>query len=105
LTLPDSRLVRLAAAASTNAAVSGRLELYPRGLSAERALRLARVALLALGQAPPQAIARRVSTRFADAQPLPGRPELDRLLAHASVGLVWDDERDAYVPAKPTPTG
>jgi serine/threonine protein kinase len=105
LTLPDSRLVRLAAAASTNAAVSGRLELYPRGLSAERALRLARGALLALGQAPPQAIARRVSTRFPDAQPLPGRPELDRLLEQAGVELVWDAERDAYVPAEPTLTG
>jgi len=105
ITLPDSRLVRLAAAASTNAAVSGRLELYPRGLSAERALRLARGALLALGHAPPQAIARRVSTRFPDAEPLPGRPELDRLLEQAGVELAWDAERDAFVPAEPTLTG
>ena len=103
--LPDSRLVRLAAAASTSAAVSGRLELYPRGLSAERALTLARGALLALGQAPPEAIARRVATRFPEAQPLPGRPELDRLLDEAGVELVWDAERDAYVPAEPALTG
>jgi serine/threonine protein kinase len=102
---PDSRLVRLAAAASTNAAVSGRLELYPRGLSAERALTLARGALLALGQAPPEAISRRVATRFPDAQPLPGRPELDRFLERAGVELVWDAERDTYVPAEPTLTG
>jgi serine/threonine protein kinase len=105
IVFPDSRLVRLAAAASTGAAVSGRLELYPRGLSAERALTLARGALLALGQAPPQAIARRVATRFPEARPLPNRPELDRLLERAGVELVWDVERDVYVPAEPTLTG
>ncbi|MCP9485019.1 MAG: BREX system serine/threonine kinase PglW [Gaiellaceae bacterium MAG52_C11] len=105
ITLPDSRLVRLAAAASASAAVSGRLELYPRGLPAGRALTLARGALLALGQALPDAIARRVASRFPDAEPLPGRPELDRLLQAAGVELVWDEEREAYMPAEPTLTG
>ena len=33
------------------------------------------------------------ATRFPDAQPLPGRPELDRLIDRAGVELVWDAER------------
>ena len=68
--LPDTRLVRLAAAASAEAAVSGRLELYPRGLSAERALSLARGALL--GETTPEAIARRVASRFPRPNPCRG---------------------------------
>ena len=41
--LSDTDLVALAAAASANAAVTGRLELYPRDLSPERALKLSQV--------------------------------------------------------------
>lgn len=103
--LQDIRLVRLAAAASTRAAVSGRLELYPRGLEARRALALARGALLAFGRARPEMIARRVASRFPDAEPLPPRPELDELLADAGVGLVWDPTAGSYRAAEPGPTG
>ncbi|MFO0261340.1 MAG: hypothetical protein ACK53V_06900, partial [Planctomycetota bacterium] len=46
--LTDSRLVRLAAEISVNAAVSSRQELYPRGMSAARALKLSQGALLGL---------------------------------------------------------
>ena len=97
--LPDARLVRLAAAASAGAAVSGRLELYPRGLPAARALTLARGALLALGHATPDAIARRVASRFPDAEPVPRRPALDALLSDAGIELAWDSEAGSYRPA------
>src|SRR5205085_5669353 len=45
----NERLLRLAAAMSEAAAVSSRQELYPRGMAAERALRLGLGALAGLG--------------------------------------------------------
>jgi serine/threonine protein kinase len=86
--LSDHRLARLAAAASATAAVSSRIELYPRGLPAARALRLARAALLGTGTLSENDIRTRVWTRFPAAAPLPGRPALDQLLSKA-VGLEW----------------
>src|SRR6266542_1671657 len=86
--LSDHRLARLAAAASATAAVSRRIELYPRGLPAARALRLARAALLGTGTLSENDIRTRVWTRFPAAEPLPGRPALDQLLSEA-VGLEW----------------
>ncbi|WP_052424041.1 BREX system serine/threonine kinase PglW [Nonomuraea candida] len=67
--LADTSLVTLAAAVSKTAAVSPRLELYPRDLSLERALVLAQVvgALGAPGATPEQLV-ERVLARF---------PELD----------------------------
>src|SRR6266508_2497761 len=95
--LSDHRLARLAAAASATAAVSSRIELYPRGLPAARALRLARAALLGTGTLSENDIRTRVWTRFPAAEPLPGRPALDQLLSEA-VGLEW-------FPGGPGPTG
>jgi serine/threonine protein kinase len=86
--LSDHRLVRLAVAASATAAVSSRLEVYPRRLSPSRAVRLARSALLSpypLGEAE---VRNRVKTRFPDAQDLPARPDLNGLLRDI-VGLEW----------------
>lgn len=86
--LPDFRLARLAAAASATAAVSSRLEIYPRGLPAERSIRLARAALLGAGTLSEEEIITRVRTRFPAAAPLPSRPQLDRLLDEV-LGLQW----------------
>jgi len=86
--LPDHRLVRLAAASSATAAVSSRLEVYPKDLSPERAVVLARTALMGPGALTEEDVRNRVRTRFPDAQALPGRPELDELLK-AKVGLEW----------------
>jgi serine/threonine protein kinase len=88
--LSDHRLVRLAAAASATAEVSSRLELYPRGLPAHRAVRIARTALLAPGTLSAEEIHTRIRTRFPAAEPLPPRPDLDRLLDD-TVGLTWFD--------------
>ena len=86
--LPNHRLVRLAAATSTTAAASSRLEVYPRDLVPERSLRLARAALLGTGILSEEEIRSRLHTRFPDAAPLPGRPALDTLLEEV-VGLRW----------------
>lgn len=86
--LSDHRLVRLAAAASATAAVSGRLEVYPRRLSPLRAVRLARGALLSPAPLSDDDVRGRVATRFPQAQDLPERPALDRLLRE-EIGLVW----------------
>lgn len=92
--LSDHRLTRLAAACSATAAVSSRLELYPRGLAPARALRIARATLLGSGTLTEQEVRDRVRTRFPDAASLPARPELDTLL-HIEVGLEWSTDRTA----------
>lgn len=86
--LDDHRLLRLATAASVTGATSSRLEVYPRGLSEARAVRLARAALLGPGTLSEEAVRTRVRTRFPTAEPLPQRPELDELLRE-TVGLEW----------------
>ena len=99
--LADSRLLRLAAAASVEAAVSSRQEIYRRGMDALRALRLAQGALGNVKVLSAEQIRDRVAGRYPDAQPLPERPQLDELLEASDVGLRWDpaaaDGRGGYV--------
>ncbi|MFC4313012.1 protein kinase [Steroidobacter flavus] len=78
-TLPADQRLTLAAAASTNAAASARLELYPRGMDAKRALALS-LAALSGGGITPEAVKKRVASRYPEAAPLPERPALDALL-------------------------
>jgi hypothetical protein len=102
--ITDNRLLQLAVLASDSAALSSRLEIYPRGLSAERAIALAQGALVC----PPgtaltvEDVQKSVSARYPEAQSLPGRPELDRLLEGLSSGLIWKDSalggRGGYEP-------
>ncbi len=79
--LSDTDLLTLAAAASRDAAVTARLELYPRGLSAERALRLSQAAsyLGEPGLAPAE-LRERVLARFPELTGLPEAAELRVLL-------------------------
>ncbi len=79
-TLPADQRLTLAARASTNAAASARLELYPRGMDAGRALALSLAALSGAGLTP-DAVKRRIAARYPEAAPLPERPALDALLA------------------------
>jgi serine/threonine protein kinase len=88
--LSDSRLLRLAAAASRGAALSSRQEIYPRGMEALRALKLAQGALGGVKTLTDQQIRDRVAGRYPEAEPLPDRPRLDELLAAAGVDLEWD---------------
>ena len=89
--LADTRLVRLAAAASAHAAVSSRQELYPKGMDAARALKLSQGALLGVPSLTVAQMRERVSSRYPDAEPLPDRPALDELLRLAGFDFQWDD--------------
>jgi hypothetical protein len=97
--LSDARLVRVAAAASQNAAVSSRQELYPRGMDSQRALKLSHGALLGARQLNVDDLRGRVAGRYPEAAPLPDRPELDELLKRAGFEFNWDQTikpRGAY---------
>ena len=85
--LPDNRLIRLAAGCSLGAATSSRLDLYPRQMAADRAVRLARAALVGQGTLTVDAVGARVRARYPDAATLPARPALDELLRDAGTGL------------------
>ncbi|MET9019903.1 BREX system serine/threonine kinase PglW [Actinopolymorpha sp. NPDC004070] len=104
LLAPD-RLVEVAALAAETAAVTPRLEIYPRGLDAGRAVRLAAGALYGVSELSPGEVAERVMARFPYAAPLPGRPELDALLESAGVPLVWNAEQSKYLARKPEGQG
>lgn len=84
------RLLRLATGASQRAALSSRLEIYPRGLAADRTLRLASGALLGGQVLTLEELRARVRSRFPEAAALPQRPELDALLLAAGLDLRWD---------------
>jgi serine/threonine protein kinase len=88
LHFPPERLLRLAASASQTAGVSSRLEIYPRGLSAARALRLASGTLLGAPNLSVVEVRERIRSRFPEAEEIPGRPRLDALLT--DIGLAWD---------------
>ncbi len=89
---PDqARRAHLAAAVSGKVCVNSRLELYPPGLSAERALALSRSALFGVRELKLEEIHSRVASRYPMAELLPGRPQLDRLLEQVGFPLQWDD--------------
>lgn len=90
--LAIERLADLAASASTLAARSARLEIYPRSMEPERALALC-ASQLKSGLTAAEII-RRVSLRYPAAKPLPPRPPLDELLLPH--GLVFDDATSSY---------
>ena len=87
--LSPTRLLRLAASASRKAALSSRQEIYPRGMPALQALKQSINALVGATLSP-SALQTRVRGRYPEAMPLPGRPELDRLLDEAGAPLTWD---------------
>ena len=98
----NERLLKLAAAMSRTAAVSSRQELYPRGMAAERALRLGIGALSGLGLGDGEGgfsieqIRDRLKSRYPEAEPLPDRPELDELLRKVGFDVRWEPETSTY---------
>ncbi|MDT3441470.1 protein kinase domain-containing protein [Pseudofrankia sp. BMG5.37] len=106
--LDEQRLVRLAAAASRGAAATARLEIYPRELDAERALRLAQAGVLSPRDAAAgdqervltvEQVHERVHARFPDLEtPLPEHPALDELLTRAGFTVTWDAALRGYAP-------
>lgn len=98
----NERMLNLAAALSTTAAVSSRQELYPRGMPAERALRLGLNALTGLGMGDTEdgftidQLRSRVESRYPEAEHLPDRPELDSLLDRVGLEVKWDSDKKIY---------
>jgi len=87
--LSDTALIKLGAGVSDHAAVSSRMEIYPKKMSGTRALRLAQGALYSTRPLTAEDIQDRVSGRYPEAENLPGRPELDELLREAGLELEW----------------
>jgi serine/threonine protein kinase len=77
--LSDTDLVLLAAAASRKSAATARLELYPRDLSPERALKISQAGSF-LGGVSDTELARRVLSRFPDLASPPRPEDIARLL-------------------------
>lgn len=98
------RLLRLAVAASSKAALSSRGEVYPKGMPAAQALRQSLGALLGPRRLSVEDIVARVVGRYPECERLPQRPTLDQLLASAGAQLSWHDgataaESGYYPPA------
>jgi len=91
--MPD-RLLRLAVATSQQAALSSRMELYPRGMAAVHAIKLGAGSLLGPKELTVQQIQQRIASRYPQAEPVPGRPALDDLLHTAGIAWVWDETGD-----------
>ena len=85
----SARLLRLATSASANAALSSRQEIYSQGMPALQALRQSLGALVGAPMLRTSELQDRVRGRYPDARPLPGRPELDRLLQEVGAPLQW----------------
>jgi len=98
--LSDSRLVQLAAAAGVRVAVNSQLQIYPEGMAAERAVRLAAGSLVLPRdqKLSVDKLRQRVESRFPRAASLPERPGLDRLLAACGIALEWDHKLQVYRP-------
>lgn len=95
--LPSDRLLRLATGAARSAALSSRMELYPRRMAATRALKLGAGSLLGARALTPEDVQARLSSRYPEAEPLPARPALDALLAE--IGLAWNGAQQHYTPS------
>lgn len=100
LALKERRLLRLAAAASLGAALSGKNELYPRGMEAQRALKLSLSGLYGVRELTVEQIQERVGSRYPAAEGVPNRPALDELLRAVGFDFPWSPEaaggRGAY---------
>ncbi len=100
--IDDQRLLEMGAAASTNAVRSPRLELYPRGMAAKRALDLSLSSLPTKTQKA-DVIRDVVQARYPEAEALPMDEDFDRFVEQA--GLLRDDSgeyrrggQESYIP-------
>ncbi|MBB02269.1 MAG: hypothetical protein CMJ47_06460 [Planctomyces sp.] len=92
VSIPEARLVRMAAEFSHRTAVSSRQELYPRDMDIIRAVKLSQGALLGQKELTVEQIQERVAGRYPEASELPSRPALDGLLEQAGFDLRWNPE-------------
>jgi len=94
--LSDSRLVRLAAAASDHAAANAGSDLFALAVAPADALRWSRPALIGSPRLAVGDVRDRVAVRFPTVS-LPDRPALDDSLRAAGLPYTWDPDAAAYV--------
>jgi len=100
------RLCRLAVAISEKAALSPRMEIYPHGMSAQRALRLSVQAISGIGMGETikaESIRQRIAARYPAAEPLPDHPLLDEWMDELKLDLIWVEAIQQY--RRRTPPG
>ena len=96
VSLDDRRMVQVAVMGSKSAAVSPRMEIYPRGMSAVRAAKICSNLAPTVGadnrseEFSVEDVRRRVGSRFPEAEPLPDRSALDTLLVEADWNVRWN---------------
>jgi serine/threonine protein kinase len=113
ITLDERRMAQLAAVASERAAATLRLEIYPRDLDPVRSLRLAQAGVVPPGLGDsgtpsgltPEQVRERVRARFPELPPLPGHPQLERMLREAGFELQWRDGMYIAPSAAPSTPG
>lgn len=94
--LPLQRLLFLAAEASSKSALSSLNELYPKGMEAERALRLSKGALFSCEKLTPAELQDLLDRRYAEAQRLPDPETLARLFEAMHIKLRWDEAQGVF---------
>ncbi|CDO20640.1 protein kinase [Mycolicibacterium mageritense DSM 44476 = CIP 104973] len=92
----DMRLVRLAAAVSKHAAVSGRGELHNQEMSPAAAVQVALTGLAQSESLSASQIRSRVTARFPELGRVPLRPHLDRILDQTTLNLKWNSDRETF---------
>ncbi len=102
--LSDARLVRLAGAASDDAATNTASDLVRRAASPVDALRWSRAALVSATRLTVDDVTARVAARF-PATVLPSRPELDEALARADLRFEWSEQHQLYQSTEQSPGG
>ncbi|MEU2034954.1 BREX system serine/threonine kinase PglW [Nocardia amamiensis] len=93
---PDERLIRLAAAASRQAVVSGRSELHGRHIAPAAMIRIALAGLSQSESLSTTELRQRVAARFPEPDKLPMRPALDHIVNNAELGLFYDEPAKVY---------
>lgn len=99
----NERLIKLAAAMSSEAAVSSRQELYPHNMEALRALKLGIGAFCGLGLGEKNEgftiwqVHNRVSSRYPEAMALPSDPkELELMLQKVGIDVRWEADAEVF---------
>lgn len=92
----EGRLIRLAAAISKHAAVSGRVELHNKNIAPAAAIQIALTGLSQSESLSPSQIRSRVSARFPELDRVPAPPHLDTFMRQTTLNLVWDQASSTY---------
>jgi serine/threonine protein kinase len=99
----DARLLRLAATLA-GAALSPRLEIYPRNLPPRDALELSQSALAPVDSISIPELRERVRERYPESAPLPDYPAIGDILRQAGYDWTWDPAASLYRAPRPTST-